>query len=70
MLSGNALPVMLTVIFTTPWQEYDSNQFSFTVFDNSIEKQHYTGGTTKRQRNVMFEKQSTPKQCKSINSYN
>lgn len=25
MLSGNALPVMLTVIFTIPWQEYDSN---------------------------------------------
>lgn len=47
MLSGNALQVMLTVIFTIPWQEYDSNYFSFTVFDNSIEKQHYTGGTTK-----------------------
>lgn len=25
MLKGNALPVMLTVIFTMPWKEYDSN---------------------------------------------
>lgn len=41
MLKGNALPAILTVIFTIPWQEYDSNKFFFTIFDNSIEKQDY-----------------------------
>lgn len=52
MLKGNSLPVMLTVIFTMPWKEYDSNQFAFTVFDDNIEKQHYIGDTTKEKCDV------------------